>query len=125
MKSISEQSGLSINFLSAKFGFTPPPRKGGKTFKLVENPQKIDTFSAGGGGTQFYGQSDFMDIWAFLNIRKKTIEIVEHDWKTRTVVPLRACRGSLSSEILWTPTEPCRVPQESRRETRRGLQEPL
>ena len=28
---------------------------------------KIDTFS-GEGGTRFYGQNDFMDIWAFLNI---------------------------------------------------------
>ena len=28
----------------------------------------IDTFSAGGGGggTRFYGQNAFMDIWAFL-----------------------------------------------------------
>ena len=27
---------------------------------------KIDTFFGGGGETQFYGQNDFMDIWAFL-----------------------------------------------------------
>ena len=28
---------------------------------------KIDTFRGGGeGGTLFYGQNDFMDIWAFL-----------------------------------------------------------
>ena len=25
----------------------------------------------GGGGMQFYGQNDFMDIWAFLNFPKR------------------------------------------------------
>ena len=35
-----------------------------KLYKLVENPQNWHFF--GGGGTQFYGQNDFMDIWAFL-----------------------------------------------------------
>ena len=58
---------VSIKFLSAKFGFTPPP-KGPKMRKNCTNQKKIleiDTFS-GGGETQLYGQNDFMDIWAFL-----------------------------------------------------------
>ena len=46
---------VSIKFLSAKFGFTPPPppRKGPKMRKNRTNPQnilKVDTFSSGGGG---------------------------------------------------------------------------
>ena len=47
---------VSIKFLSAKFGFTPPPERAQneeKLYKSVEN-LKIDTFF--GGGMQFYGQ---------------------------------------------------------------------
>ena len=48
---------------------TPPPQKEPKMRKTVQISRKIlkiDTFS-GGGGAQFHGQSDFMDIWTFLN----------------------------------------------------------
>ena len=51
----------SIKFLSAKFGFTPPPHR--KTAQNEENVQhrykihKIPTFPGGGGEPQFYGQT--------------------------------------------------------------------
>ena len=61
---------VSIKFLSAKFGFTPPP-KGSKMRKGCTNLE-IDTFF-GGGEMQFYVQNDFMDIWAFLNMVKLTV----------------------------------------------------
>ena len=61
---------MSIKFLSAKFGFTPPPPKRAqneeKLYKLVEILQNPFSGGGGSGGTQFYGQNDFMDIWAFL-----------------------------------------------------------
>ena len=60
---------VSIKFLSAKFGFTPPPRKGPKLRKNCTNQYKIlklTLFPGGGGGARFYGQNDFMDVWAFL-----------------------------------------------------------
>ena len=60
---------VSIKFLSAKFGFTPPPEKGPKWGINCTNQYKIlkiDAFSGGGAGKPFYGQNDFMDIWAFL-----------------------------------------------------------
>ena len=44
---------VSIKFLSAKFGFTPPPREGPKMRKnctSVENPQNLHTFRGGGVG---------------------------------------------------------------------------
>ena len=67
---LSGKVWVSIKFLSAKFGFTPPPspkrtQNEEKMYKSVKN-LKIDTFSGGGGGTRIYGQNDFMDIWAFL-----------------------------------------------------------
>ena len=58
----------SLKFVSAKFGFTPTPRKGPKLRKNCTNQYKIlkiDTFS-GGGGRNF--MEDFMDIWAFLTL---------------------------------------------------------
>ena len=57
-------------FSAAKFGLTPPPpKKKAKMRKNCTNQQKIlklDTFSGGRGETQFYGQNDLMDTWAFL-----------------------------------------------------------
>ena len=48
----------------------PPPaaeklQKEEKLYKSVANPQNLHFFG-GGGEKQFYGQNDFMDIWAFL-----------------------------------------------------------
>ena len=61
---------MSIKFLSAKFGFTPPPPKRAqneeKLYNSVYKILKIDTFRGGGGETRFCGQNDVMDIWAFL-----------------------------------------------------------
>ena len=65
-------SGRGREFLSAKFGFTLPP-KGRKMRKNCTNQYKIlkiDTFPAGGGEKRFNGHNDFMDIWAFLKFLK-------------------------------------------------------
>ena len=50
--------------------YTPPPEKGpkwGKPVQISRKSSKLTLFGGGGAGTQFYGQNDFMDIWAFLN----------------------------------------------------------
>ena len=62
------QKSLGVHkILVRKIWFPPPPRKGPKMRKNCRNQYKIlkiDTFSV--GETRFYGQNDFMDIWAFL-----------------------------------------------------------
>ena len=61
------QKSLGVhNVFSAKFGFPPPPEKDpkwGKTVQISIKSSKVTLFP--GGGTQFYGQNNFMDIWAF------------------------------------------------------------
>ena len=60
---------VSMKFLSANFGPSPPPPKRAqneeKLYKSVENPQNLTLFREG-GGMRFYGQNVSMDIWAFL-----------------------------------------------------------
>ena len=59
---------VSIKFLSARFGFTPPQKgpKEGTTVQISIKSSKVTLFP-GGNATRFYGQNDSMDIWAFLN----------------------------------------------------------
>ena len=62
---------VSIKFLSAKFGVTPPPPKRAqnekKLYKSVENPQIRHFFRGGGGGNsilwtkRFYGHLGVSD----------------------------------------------------------------
>ena len=42
-----------------------------KTVQISIISSNLTLFSGGGGGTQFYGQNDFMDIWAFLIFGEK------------------------------------------------------
>ena len=59
---------VSIKFLSAKFGSPPPPKRAQNEEKLHKSIENWHFFCGGGGGeTQFYGQNDFMDSWAFLS----------------------------------------------------------
>ena len=59
------------DFLGACYRKAMTPKK---LWTLLFSPEnlKIDTFW-GGGGTQFYGQNDFMDMWAFLKIAASVI----------------------------------------------------
>ena len=66
---------VSIKFLSAKFGLTLPPEKVPKLYKSVENLQNWHFFP-GGGGTLFYGQNDFMDIWVFLTLIRSALVLL-------------------------------------------------
>ena len=69
---------VSIKLLSAKFGLPPPPPKRAqneeKLYKSVGNPQHWYFFRVG-GETQFYGQNDFMDIWALLRVLQRAAVI--------------------------------------------------
>ena len=64
-----------MKFLSAKFGFTPPEKgpKWGKTLQIGRKSSKLTLLRGGGGETGFYGQNDFMDIWAFLILKTLAI----------------------------------------------------
>ena len=43
-------------------------------YKSVENPQDRHFAGGRGGGTQFYGQNDVVDIWAFLTFRGDSLQ---------------------------------------------------
>ena len=64
---------VSIKFLSATFGLPPPPPKRAqneeKTVQMSRKSSKLTLSPGRGGETQFYGQNDFVDIWAFLKIK--------------------------------------------------------
>ena len=58
---------VSINSCPQNLVTPPHPKKGpkwGKTVQISLKSSKLTLFP--GGGTQFYGQNDFMDIWGFL-----------------------------------------------------------
>ena len=71
---VTLQKRLGVHkILVRKIWLNPPPPKGPKMRKNCTNqykPLKLTLF-AGGGGTRFYGQNDFMDIWAFLNSQNR------------------------------------------------------
>ena len=82
LRQIIRKAWMSIKFLSAKFGFKPPPEKGpewGRTVQISIKSSKSTLLGGGGGEMQFYGQNDFMDIWAFLKLlNPKELDIFEN-----------------------------------------------
>ena len=75
-----------------------------------EKIHKSDTFSGGGGGeTRFYGQNDFMDIWAFLILGLAAFLLTDPEERARDVLyslpvsgpppPNFAKSGQLSLEL--------------------------
>ena len=70
------EKSLAVKFLSAKFGFTPPPppkrtQNEEKLYKSVENPQKRDLMD----------ETILWDIWAFL---KKDVTILSSGKRQKT-----------------------------------------
>ena len=99
---------------------SPPPRKGPEMRKNCTNQQKIlklTLFLRGGGETQFDGQNDFMDIWAFL-----TFEPFGHTslqggggWG---LMQLQGCKSHFSAPLLERLS--CTTRRESARDSSKG-----
>ena len=75
-KALFNQKSLGVHeILVRKIWFYPPPKRAQNEeilYKSVENHQ----------GTRFYGQNDFMDIWAFLIQGRAKNEVHVVNWNT-------------------------------------------
>ena len=85
-------------------GLPPPPREGPLQFSRKSS--KL-TLSRRGGETRFYGQNDFMDIWAFLrkwgSTKYRCIPKCERHWRDESQ-SVRLPRKSLQGKGSGAPT---------------------
>ena len=75
-KKTQKSLGVHKTLVRKIWSHPPPPRKGPKMRKNCTNQKKIlqiDTLS-GGGGTRFYGQNDFIDIWPIVEKKRSENE---------------------------------------------------
>ena len=76
----SEKSGCPQNWVCHPLPTPKSAQNEGRLYKSVENPQNWHFLC---GGTQFYGQNDVMDIWAFLRSHLGTLALKTEDFSRK------------------------------------------